>query len=175
MIYKKVNIIKYFEIKQVIQDDKINFEIVNRDNKEAIPFLGRSSTNNGIVGYVKKREGFVNNGGKITIALDGSTGATFYQHHDFSSGQNIWELKPLGEFFEELSPVIYLYLVTSIRKAVTEYSWNLSLTKKRLSNINIILPLQDNSDKVDTNFIKKQMNRIRNVSYLMNIPQTHAE
>lgn len=168
-MYKKVSLLKYFDIKSVIQNDKINFEVTERDNVDAIPFLGRSSVNNGIVDYVKRKEEFVNKGGKITIALDGSTGATFYQHHDFSSGQNIWELAPRKDYFDELNPLIYLFLVTSIRKAVTEYSWNLSLTKTRLSNININLPILEN-EKVDISLIKQKMNGLRNINFIKNIP-----
>lgn len=89
----KVPLHKYFDIEAPKQDDKIRFEMSDKRDRDAIPFLERSSVNNGIVDYVVKREGYVNEGGVITIALDGSTGSTFYQHHPFSSGQNIWILR----------------------------------------------------------------------------------
>src|SRR5699024_5073369 len=88
--------------------------------------------------------GKVNEGGVITLALDGSTGSTFYQHYPFLSGQNIWVLTPNREKFTEWNPLIALFCVTSISKAVEAYTYNLSLTKTRLKNIQINLPL--NSD-----------------------------
>lgn len=169
-MYIKVRLTKYFDIKSVIQSDKINFKLSTKENKESIPFLGRSATNNGIVDYVEPRVGFINNGKSITIALDGSTGSTFYQHHNFSSGQNIWLLEPKPEFFHELTPEIFLFLITSIRKAVTEYSWNLSLTKTRLQNINILLPLLED-EKVNTEFIKSEMSKLRNIDFLQKISE----
>lgn len=164
----KVLLSKYFDIKSAIQDDKINFEIVDKNDKNSIPFLGRSALNNGIVDYVKQRKNFINNGNVITIALDGSTGSTFYQYHKFSSGQNIWLLVPKQEYLESLTPLIALYFVTSIRKAVKEYSYNLSLTKTRLQNIKVFLPLNKN-ETIDTVSIENEMNQLRNISFIKNI------
>lgn len=166
---KKVKLSEYFKIKSAIQDDKINFELADKNDKNAIPFLGRSSTNNGIVDYVKFRKGYVNDGGQITVALDGSTGSTFYQHHPFSSGQNIWILDPIKEKIEYVNPKIAIYLITTIRKAVADYSYNLGLTKTRLeNNINVILPLLDN-DKLDIKFIESEINKLRNTNLIDNI------
>lgn len=168
-MYSKVSLAKYFDIKSVIQSDKINFKVSNKEDKESVPFLGRSASNNGIVDYVKYRNGFINKGGSITIALDGSTGSTFYQHHSYCSGQNIWILEPKKEFIKEINPAICLFLITTIRKAVIHYSWNLSLTKTRLLNINILLPLK--GELLDTAFIKKEMSRLRNIDFIKSIPE----
>lgn len=166
---KKVKLSKYFKIKSAIQDDKINFEIVDRNEKDAVPFLGRSATNNGIVDYVKYREGYVNNGKQITIALDGSTGSTFYQHHPFSSGQNIWILEPIKDFVPKMNPEIAIYLITTIRKAVADYSYNLGLTKTRLeNNISIFLPVL-NDEVLDIGLIERQIGQLRNAKFLKNI------
>ncbi len=164
----KVLLSKYFDIKSTIQDDKINFEILDKNDKNSIPFLGRSALNNGIVAYVKKRANCINNGNVITIALDGSTGFTFYQYHKFSSGQNIWLLIPKQEYLENLTPLVALYFVASIRKAVKEYSYNLSLTKTRLKNIKIFLPLNKN-ETINTIYIENEMNQLRNINFLKNI------
>lgn len=162
----KVKLSTYFEVNSAIQDDKINFEIVDKNDKNAIPFLGRSASNNGIVDYVKFREGYVNEGGQITIALDGSTGSTFYQHHPFSSGQNIWILAPKKEKIAYVNPKIAIYLITTIRKAVVDYSYNLGLTKTRLeNNINVILPLKKNGE-LAVKFIESEIDKLRNVSLI---------
>lgn len=166
---KKVNLSDYFNIKSAIQDDKINFEIADKNDTDSIPFLGRSSTNNGIVDYVKFREGFVNEGGQITIALDGSTGSTFYQHHPFSSGQNIWILEPTKEVIDYINPKVAIYLITTIRKAVVDYSYNLGLTKTRLeNNISIILPVLPNG-KLNLKEIESKISNLRNIELISKI------
>lgn len=166
---KKVNLSDYFNIKSAIQDDKINFEIADKNDTDSIPFLGRSSTNNGIVDYVKFREGFVNEGGQITIALDGSTGSTFYQHHPFSSGQNIWILEPRKEVIDYINPKVAIYLITTIRKAVVDYSYNLGLTKTRLeNNISIILPVLPNG-KLNLKEIESKISNLRNIELISKI------
>jgi hypothetical protein len=169
---EKVRLATYFDILPAIQDDKMNFEILDINNNNSIPFLGRSASNNGIVDYVKKDAKLINEGGVITIALDGSTGSTFYQHHPFSSGQNIWLLKANEDYFEEFNQFVALYCITSIKKAVVNYvgSYNLSLTKTRLTNnIEIKLPLKSDG-KVDVTLIKKEMNKLRNINILKNLP-----
>lgn len=170
----KVPLNKYFEIISPKQDDKINFNVIDGDKSNGIPFLGRSAVNNGIVDYVVERQGFINEGKVITIALDGSTGSTFYQHHNFSSGQNIWILKPNSTYIKEMSPEIAMFLITSIRIAVKDYTWNLSLTKKRLNNINIFLPLKDD-ECLDSEYIKMRMHKIRNIGMIKNIREERYE
>ncbi len=170
----KVKLVDYFDILPAIQDDKMNFEISEINDVSSVPFLGRSALNNGIVGYVEPRERYINRGGIITIALDGSTGATFYQHHNFSSGQNIWLLVPKKEYFEIFDPLIALYCVTSIRKAVENYvgSYNLSLTKTRLvNNISLFLPLDDDGI-VSISHIYNSLKNIRNIDLIKEVPNT---
>lgn len=170
----KVLLTDYFDIIAPKQDDKIRFEVMEEGKKDGIPFLGRSAVNNGIVDVVKERENYVNEGNVITIALDGSTGSTFYQYHAFSSGQNIWILKHKEEYLEELTPVIALFLITSIRKAVKGYTWNLSLTKTRLKNIRIYLPLKKDG-KVDTAYIDSRMRKLRNCGLVESIREKRFE
>lgn len=165
---KKVSLMKYFNIMSAKQDDKINFNVKDFKDIDALPFVGRSSTNNGIVDYVEKREGFVNDGNVLTIALDGSTGSTFYQYHDFHSGQNIWVAKPYKEYLPELTPKVAMFLITTISLAVKSYTYNLSLTKKRLANINIYLPIKED-ETIDVDYINTVMNKIRNINMIENI------
>ena len=161
----------FFEISGAKQLDKIQFETATVDNLEAVPFVGRSSTNNGIVDYVLPKSGYLNKGGVITIALDGSTGATFYQHHDFCSGQNIWVLKPIKNKIENFSPEIALFLVTTIRRSVEEYSYNLGLTKGRLEKINILIPTDENG-KLDILSIQTIVRGLHNSSHISALSET---
>lgn len=168
-VVKKVQLVDYFEIVPSRQIDKMNTTEADTNDIDAVPFLSRSDRNNGMSGYVEKMEGKLNVGGCISVALDGSTGATFYQHHPFMSGQNIWLLKPYQARFSGFDPFIALYCVASIRKAVKHYTYNLSLTKTRLKNISIFLPVH-NDGKVDTNYIKDEMMKLRHANLIETIP-----
>tara|TARA_X000000950_G_scaffold227744_1_gene274990 strand:- start:134 stop:661 length:528 start_codon:yes stop_codon:yes gene_type:complete len=162
-----VKLIDLFEIIATIQDDKINFEISSKDNPQAIPFIGRTSSNNGIVDYVLKREGYLNSPGNLTISLDGSTGSVFYQHVPFSSGQNIWQLIPRDEKFKEFNSKIGIFFATSIEQAVVNYSYNLSLTKSRLMEVEILAPTNEDGC-IDIDYIENRMSKIRNIDITTN-------
>jgi hypothetical protein len=110
----------------------------------------------------------VNAGNVITIALDGSTGSTFYQHHEFMSGQNIWKLVPKEDKFPEFNHIIALFILPSIRKAVKGYSYNLGLTKTRLLGVRILMPMIDGA--VDVGYIYKYMSKLRNFTTIVEIP-----
>ncbi len=168
---EKVLLSDFFDIESPLQDDKINFELSDKLHPKSIPFLGRSSTNNGIVDYVSPKNSKVNTGGVITIALDGSTGATFYQHHDFCSGQNIWILRYKDSKIKKFNQAIALFLITSIRKAVKNYSYNLSLTKKRLNEIKVLLPINQ-SGELNTDYIENTMTKLRNIDQITELLDT---
>ena len=165
---QKVQLIDFFEIVPSKQIDKMNTVEADVNDLDAVPFLSRSDRNNGMSGYVEPTEGKLNAGHCISVALDGSTGATFYQHHPFMSGQNIWLLKPQLARFDRFDHLVALYCVASIRKAVKHYTYNLSLTKARLKNISIYPPIRDN--RVDTVFIRKEMDKVRHTDLIKNIP-----
>ncbi|MCE8163570.1 MAG: restriction endonuclease subunit S [Candidatus Moeniiplasma glomeromycotorum] len=170
----KFKIKEIFSVKQPLNCDKKNLEVVDvRDSlKNVLPFLGRSKINNGITDFVKVRENLINEGGVITVALDGSTGATFYQHHKFISGQNIWVLRPLASFVEKLTPKAALFLATIIQESVRNYSYNLSLTKNRLGEILINVPtINENEKKLDIRYVEEIYSKISHKELLKKIPQ----
>ena len=165
----KSKITDYFTILPAKQKDKIQVKVASVMDANAIPFVGRKATNNGISDYIEYDSDCINDGGVLTLALDGSTGSTFYQHHSFASGQNIWILKHREDRIKEFTPEIALYLKTTVSQAVMDYSYNLSLTKTRLKNIEILLPLNDN-DEVDTDYIRRVMSNVANIEYTQTVP-----
>ena len=166
---RKVMLTDYFTILPTKQKDKIQVKVSSVMNPDAIPFVGRKATNNGISDYIEYDPDCINDGCVLTLALDGSTGATFYQHHNFASGQNIWILMPRNDRIKDFSPDVALYLKTTVSQAVIDYSYNLSLTKTRLKNIEILLPLTDN-DEVDADYIHRVMSNVANIEYVRNVP-----
>ncbi|MEA9984943.1 restriction endonuclease subunit S [Subtercola sp. RTI3] len=167
---EKIKLTELFTIESSIQDDKINFQIADINDVDALPFISRTARNNGITDYCSPRAGMVNKGGAISLALDGSTGSTFYQHHDFLSGQNIWLLRPIVAKVPDFSPRVALYLVSSIRKAVSAYTYNLSLTKTRLQKISINVPLTA-AGTVDADWIRTEMFGLRHIELLDELPE----
>lgn len=161
---------KFFRILPARQKDKIQASISSVTNPEAIPFIGRKASNNGISDYIDYDPACINNGGVLTLALDGSTGATFYQHHNFASGQNIWILEPRKDLIPEFSPEVALYLKTTVSQAVIDYSYNLSLTKTRLKNIEILLPLTQ-TGVLDADYIHTVMSNVINIEYVQSVPE----
>jgi Type I restriction-modification system methyltransferase subunit len=171
VVYGYMSLTDYFEIISAKQNDKMNTVSGDLEDKKTVPFIGRKAMNNGVSGYVNLDKNSFNEGTVLTIALDGSTGSTFYQHHNFCSGQNIWLLKPKDSVLKNgsFTPVVALYLATTISKAVTEYSYNLSLTKGRLEKIKILLPLnQEGNLSIDE--IEYVMSGQTNIEYLYNVP-----
>ena len=59
---------------------------------------------------------------------------------------------------------------TTVSQAVIDYSYNLSLTKTRLKNIEILLPLSDN-DEVDIEYIHKVMSNVLNIEYVQTVSE----
>ncbi|MFJ2618215.1 restriction endonuclease subunit S [Glutamicibacter sp. NPDC087344] len=170
MKMQRVPLIDFFEIKSSLQDDKINFTDADINDVDSLPFVSRTARNNGVTAYCETVAEKVNSGGVITLALDGSTGSTFYQHHSFLSGQNIWLLIPNKDRIGELTPQIALYLIASIRKAVSSYTYNLSLTKTRLNKIQLILPLTIDS-KLDRKAVVDAMSQVRHVELIEEVPE----
>lgn len=152
---RRVELTKVFDIISPLADDRINFTSSKTRKKDFFPFVGRSSLNNGWTCFVAERKGFLNKGGVLTIALDGSTGSTFYQDEDFYCGQNIWILRP-KKF--KMSKNMGIWFSTLISKTVEDYTYNLSLTKNRLEKIKISIPFLN--DEIDLDYIKTQSSLI---------------
>lgn len=165
---EKVLLTNYFNIVSSKQIDKMRLDIADINDVDALPFLSRSERDNGISDYCYPIEDKINEGGVITIALDGSTGATFYQYHRFLSGQNIWILSPKPDKIARFDMKVALFMVASIRKAVSHYTYNLSLTKARLSNIQVFFPLCEDKS-LDIAFIEDKMKQIKHIELLNEI------
>lgn len=92
---EKTKLDKLFTIKHGNKFD-LNKMWAMAPTSNAVAFIGRSGTNNGIVGYVKKYQNTNPfNEGFITVALGGSTLSSFVQPRPFYTAQNIDVLEPL--------------------------------------------------------------------------------
>lgn len=81
-----------FEIKYGVNLELINCEI---DEENGIPFVARTSENNGVVAKVKKINGIKPNpAGSISCAGGGSVLSTFLQEKEYYSGRDLYYLVP---------------------------------------------------------------------------------
>lgn len=75
----------------------VNLELINCeiDNENGIPFVSRTSENNGIVAHVKIKNGVIPNpAGSISCAGSGSVLSAFVQEKEYYSGRDLYILNP---------------------------------------------------------------------------------
>lgn len=84
-----------FEIKYGINLELINCEIVSKKSEDAVNFIARTSSNNGVVARVKRIPQLEPQpAGIITCAGGGSVLSTFIQTKEFYSGRDLYLLTP---------------------------------------------------------------------------------
>lgn len=86
--------------------------------KDAVAFIGRSGSENGIVAFVEKMESTPFSKGLITVALGGAALSSFVQPRDFYTAQNIDVLEP----FDKMSLDVKLYYCLCIEANRFRYS-----------------------------------------------------
>ena len=91
-----------------------------------IPFVSRTSKNNGVVGYVDLIEGITPNpANTISVACGGSVLSTFYQSEPYYSGFHILYLKPINN----LTEIQMLYYCMIIESNKYKYSYGRQANK----------------------------------------------
>ena len=109
-----------------------------------IPYVSSGSVNNGIISYLKPKNGEdLEKGRCITVSpLDGSS---FYQEEDFlgrgGAGSAISLL-----YNENLTKLNSLFICTIIKLSAQKYSYNDALTSDNLKNLVLRLPASTNSE-----------------------------
>lgn len=119
------------------------------------PYVARSSTNNGIRGYITQDMKYLNDGHTISFGQD--TATIFYQDRPYFTGDKI---KIMTYRERNLTSELACYLIASMRKAFQAFSWGeTSFNENILKNIEIALPITNDGsidyDFIDT-FIKAQ-------------------
>lgn len=135
---------------------KINANSVTFNGK--FPYVARGESKNGIRGYIDFDEKFLNPANTISFGQD--TATMYYQPNDYFTGDKIQIFK-LNEKYGELTENIALYLISSMKKAFTNFSWGQSsFALDVISNIDIQLPVTDNGD-IDFEYIEKYMRAVK--------------
>lgn len=99
-----------FEIKYGVNLELINCEI---DNENGIPFVSRTSNNNGVIAKVKRIEGIIpNHAGSLNCAGGGSVLSTFFQDKEYYSGRDLYVLIPKNKEMSILEKLYYCMLIS---------------------------------------------------------------
>lgn len=134
--WKVININQIFDISYGNKLDMCQMTL----SPTGIPFVTRTSTNNGVGGVVEPLEGVEPYpAGSLSIALGGSIGSTFLQTKDFYTSQNVAVLQPKYS----LSKDILLFLATLIEKecSLRFVAFGRELNKHIKRDFTIKLPL----------------------------------
>lgn len=154
-----------FDIKYGVNLELVNCEI---DEENGIPFVARTSENNGVVAKVKKIEGILPNpAGTISCAAGGSVLSTFVQEEEYYSGRDLYVLTPLDRNMT-IEEKLYYCTVISKNKYRYNYGRQANKTLKDLEipdkipewvyNINI----KKEKEKYKSTILKREIENILN-------------
>ena len=138
-----------FQLSQVFNlsssKKKFNANMIEFGGK--FPYVARGDSNNGIRGYITESEEFLNPANTISFGQD--TATMFYQKEPYFTGDKI---KVLRTKEVELDRYKALYLITSLRKSFSTFSWgSSSFNEKVLKETDVKLPIQNN--QIDYQFM----------------------
>lgn len=104
------------------------------------PFVTTTSNNNGIDYYVDSDPMF--EGDALTVASDGSVGATYYHDKPFSAGNIVVVLEPIDNTRQAWTPNSAQFLATVIRRfAEIHYGWQNKFSVNRVRDAKVPLPV----------------------------------
>lgn len=93
----------------------VNLELINCeiDSKNGIPFVSRTSDNNGIVAYVKTKKRIAPNpAGSISCAGGGSVLSAFVQEKEYYSGRDLYILNPKDKKMTIEEKLWYCFIIS---------------------------------------------------------------
>ncbi|WP_270984342.1 restriction endonuclease subunit S [Campylobacter upsaliensis] len=137
------------------------FSLVKSDLDEAygggggnVPFISRTTFNNGCDGYVEVEAKFITKGNCISIGGEGIY--AFYQKEDFATGTNICTLRN-----EKLNQYVALFVCAALNHEVYRYSYGRARNLGRVENEIIKLPI-NHKGELDFDFME---NYIKSLPY----------
>ena len=123
-------------------------------NDGEIPFIGATAFNNGITGTVSNNSD-LHPGGTITVAYNGSVGASFYQENTFWASDDINVLYPKFTMTRNVA----LFLCAVIRRISERYAFVDKWRKENMESDVVFLPVDDSGlpdwDYMDSFMAKK--------------------
>lgn len=180
-LMKLINLSDLFDNFYGVNLELSRLTICSVDDPDAIRYVSRTKSNNGVSAYVKKIDGILPNPkNNISVALGGSVLESFYQDSEYYSGRDLGYLVAK----EKLTVVEYLYYCYVLKSNAYKYSFgrqaNKTISKIKIPDLSFVRDVtkeikipklslknhldEDNIKQLNTLFMfDKQMNRF--VSY----------
>ena len=131
---RKFRVGDLFEVKTPVK--KFNASSVEITDKIGHPYVVRSSTNNGIRGYINEDEKYLNEGNTFSFGQD--TATIFWQEKPFFTGDKIKILKPKFACNSEIAN----YIMNGIAMAFCYFSWGTQSFKVSvIEDAELLLPV----------------------------------
>ena len=131
---RKFRVGDLFEVKTPVK--KFNASSVEITDKIGHPYVVRSSTNNGIRGYINEDEKYLNEGNTFSFGQD--TATIFWQEKPFFTGDKIKILKPKFACNSEIAN----YIMNGIAMAFCYFSWGTQSFKVSvIDDAELLLPV----------------------------------
>lgn len=138
--WKKFKLKDLFEVcssKKIFHANTIE-NIYDFEKEGTYPYVVRSAVNNGIRGYIKENENYLNPANTLSFAQD--TFSVFYQEKPYFTGNKIKVLIPK---FKGLNKINALFIVANFKKLLVDFTWGKSSTTNSIKEISIKLPVKD--------------------------------
>lgn len=113
----------------------------------SLPYVVRTTQNNGIRGYVVENEIYANDGNTLSFAQD--TFSVFYQKKKYFTGNKV---KVLKAKFEKKSEKVMQYLTACFQKSLNSFSWGIGSTVETIALTKIQLPTKNGN--IDFEFME---------------------
>lgn len=152
--FREFKLSELFEIKTSKSVDKGSLEFTG--NSEDIEFIGRTSVNNGIQGYIKKLHFEPNPKNTFSVIQVGENIAQF-RNREWYASQNLFVLTPKDEMLSKNK----LFSISSINAALKKFSGGYSSypTLRTLNDLDITLPT-DKSGKIAFKFMEERIKEL---------------
>ena len=124
-----------------------NVEIFDTRFKETYPYIVRKTQDNGIRGYIKENEEFLNSGNTLTFAQD--TFTVFYQKERYFTGNKVKVLNPKIKNFNE---DIATFIVAICNFILRNFTWGVGSDVNMINLLKIQLPTK--KGEIDFEFME---------------------
>lgn len=151
--FKLRDLFKVCSSKKIFHANAIK-NIYDFEKERTYPYVVRSAVNNGIRGYIKENENYLNPANTLSFAQD--TFSVFYQEKPYFTGNKVKVLTPKFKGFNKISA---LFIVTNFKKLLVDFTWGKSSTTNSIEDITLKLPTKEN--KPDFELIENLMKYIQ--------------
>ena len=114
-------------------------------SEEGHPYVVRTASNNGIKGFLKENEKYLNEGNTISFRQD--TATMFYQKQPYFTGDKIKVLQCKYTRFSKLNAI---FIIPTLERAFSSFSWgSSSFNVKVIEETKITLPTKNGTPDYD--------------------------